>query len=347
MRLIQVLFKLLPDRDDMPDVLVIHLLALSKLRQLSGHRDGIPDVASVEHHLGQVIQVILQVVEIHRVRVRLPERLEEVAPDLAAVRLAQRRVAQRELDARLERLVKGAHAVRRQDQDAVVIFEHAEEDGHQRVAVQVGERALFQKDVGFVQEHDAAPDFANVEDRFEIVLDTLRVCSDVAARHAVKGPLHELGDALGCEGLACAGRAVEENERAVSLALHEIGRPVFGVDDLHGGLDEFLGDGIEHQAVESDCVPGDWPDVIDEQRFFFCACVLRDANSGMKAGKERDSRHFLSWIEKPLILDGKTSCNPLPGGSSFIMSSSLIGDAASSKSSVNSSASGWSLRYVS
>ena len=66
-------------------------------------------------------------------------------------------VAQGDVDARLEGVVKRLDAVGGEEQDALEVLEQTQENGHEGVAVQVVYAALLQKHIGFVKEEDGAP----------------------------------------------------------------------------------------------------------------------------------------------------------------------------------------------
>ena len=57
----------------------------------------------------------------------------------------------------LERLVEGLDAVRRQEQDALVVLCQTQEDRDERVAMDIVRLARLEEDVGFVEKQDGAP----------------------------------------------------------------------------------------------------------------------------------------------------------------------------------------------
>lgn len=73
-------------------------------------------------------------------------------------------VTQRDVDARLESVVKGLDAVGGKKEDPLEVFEQSEEDAHERVAVDVLDGAFFEKHVRFVKQQDGAPGVCDVED---------------------------------------------------------------------------------------------------------------------------------------------------------------------------------------
>jgi hypothetical protein len=85
--------------------------------------------------------------------------------------------------------------------------------GYEAVALQVGEAALFEEDIGFVEEEDcggglvcgkmvkamdltAVPFLPEVQDRVEVLLNGLRLGADVSAGHVVQRHLGEFGDTV-------------------------------------------------------------------------------------------------------------------------------------------------------
>lgn len=198
----------IPNR--LPQMAIPQLLFLEP-RQLPRRIHAIPDLPPIKLMTRERVQMALDSgVLVQDARLLLEER-DEVLPDMGAVVAGQRGVVQGELDARFERLVEGADAVGGEDQDAVVVLQHAQEDGDERVALQVEFRALFEEHVGFVEEHHAVPGGADEEHRVEVLFDFLRIRADVAAGDAVERAGGELGDAFGRERFACAWPAVEED----------------------------------------------------------------------------------------------------------------------------------------
>ena len=83
--------------------------------------------------------------------------VEEIDPDVAARGFAELAVAHADVDAGLEGGVDVVDAVGSEEEDAFVVLEDAEEDGDEFVALQVVRAALFEEDVGFVEEEDSVP----------------------------------------------------------------------------------------------------------------------------------------------------------------------------------------------
>lgn len=109
------------------------------------------------------------------------------------------------MDPRLERIVERLNTVRRQEQDALEVLQQAQEDGHQRVAVDVLDGALLEEDVGFVEQEHGAPGVRNVEDLLQLGFEGAGVGAQLAGGDHVEGAFEEFGDAFCGEGLACFG----------------------------------------------------------------------------------------------------------------------------------------------
>jgi len=140
--------------------------------QLPCRGHSIPDLPSIHLLRGQLVDVRLDSVKVDVLGVGA-QHGEEVAPHGAAAGKVQGRVVQGDLDAGLEGRVECADAVAGEDEDAIVVFEGAEKDcirrgglvggrgklggkrtRYEAVALEVGEAALFEEDVGLVKEED-------------------------------------------------------------------------------------------------------------------------------------------------------------------------------------------------
>ena len=95
-------------------------------RQRQRRVDAVRDLAPVH---GRALDFVQDGVQVREPAARLRRDREQlVAPQLAARGLARGRVLQREVDARLDGFVEGGDAVRGQEDDALEVFEGAEED---------------------------------------------------------------------------------------------------------------------------------------------------------------------------------------------------------------------------
>lgn len=67
------------------------------------------------------------------------------------------------------------------------VFEEAEEDGDEGVAVEVVHGAFLEEDVGFVEEEDGVPGVGYVEDAVETVFENVCGGAELAGGHHVEG----------------------------------------------------------------------------------------------------------------------------------------------------------------
>jgi len=192
---------------------------------------------------------------LQRVEVCLREReareavREYLLPNALARGGSQLVVEQLDRDARVERLVELAHTVGRQEQDALLLLEQAQEDADHRVAFDVFVRSAFHEHVGFVQEQDRVPCLADFEDFFELAFEHVRFGAEFADVDGVEWLLERLGGGFGGQRLADARRAVQEEDDAPALAGHKVGLDLAVVLDHQ--FDRALALGVEHQPVES------------------------------------------------------------------------------------------------
>ena len=84
------------------------------------------------------------------------------------------------MDAGSEGRVEDGDAVGSQDEDALEVFEHAEEDGDEGVAGNIVVCPLFEEDVCFVEEKEGAPGVGHVEDLGEILLEEAGIDAELA-----------------------------------------------------------------------------------------------------------------------------------------------------------------------
>jgi hypothetical protein len=66
------------------------------------------------------------------------------------------------VNARDEGFVECFDPVRGQEEDALEVFEEAEEDADESVAMDVVDRAFFEEDVGFVEQEERTPAVGDV-----------------------------------------------------------------------------------------------------------------------------------------------------------------------------------------
>ena len=146
--------------------------------------DTILDLPPIQRLLAQPIEVLPgKRLRLHPIQ--LLNSLQEHDPDAATRFEGQFGVAQGDVDARLEGVVKGLDAVGGQEQDALEVLEQAEEYGDERVAVDVLYGALFEEDIGFVEEEDAAPAVGEVKHFLELGFEVTWVGSELASGYHV------------------------------------------------------------------------------------------------------------------------------------------------------------------
>ena len=85
------------------------------------------------------------------------------------------------MDTALESLVEHADTVSGEEEDALEIFESAEEDGNEGIAFEMLVVAVLEEDVSFVEEENGGKGHGVVEDFFEALFETCGVGADVAA----------------------------------------------------------------------------------------------------------------------------------------------------------------------
>ena len=108
-----------------------------ELGKRPSERDDIPYLPPVQILPGELVDVHEEVAHVDtlanldalgEVPSAVLEHVEEVAPDASPLLLVQPVIAQGEVNAAFEGLVKRAHSVGREDQDAVVVFQETEEN---------------------------------------------------------------------------------------------------------------------------------------------------------------------------------------------------------------------------
>jgi len=67
-------------------------------------------------------------------------------------------------DSAVEGWVEDGNPVGSEEEDALLVLEHAQEDTHHGVSLDVGVTPLFQLDVSFVQQKYSVPGIADLQD---------------------------------------------------------------------------------------------------------------------------------------------------------------------------------------
>jgi hypothetical protein len=113
----------------------------------------------------------------------LPGQLDPLkvdAPDLQSLLFIELLIVQGDVDARFEGFVEGPDLVCCQEQDARVVFQHSKEDRNDCVPREITiSSTRLQEDIRFIQQHDTAPSMRQLETLAEILLDFLRIVSNV------------------------------------------------------------------------------------------------------------------------------------------------------------------------
>ena len=87
------------------------------------------------------------------------------------------------MDTTLEGLVENVDAVSSEEEDAIEVFEGAEENRNEGVALETLVVAFLEEDVGFVEQEYGGEGYGVVEDLFKALFETSGVSTDVAARY--------------------------------------------------------------------------------------------------------------------------------------------------------------------
>lgn len=202
----------------------VHLIALEHTPRAHG-LDGVLDLAAIQlpqgklQHvgLGEVIERVLEDVGgdgVFAVRRRRPRReaRQELPPQDEPAGGRQRREEQVDVDARAERDVDGRVQVRGEEDDALEVFELAEEDGHELVAHDVGRGPLRHEDVGFVEEDHRVPFRSHLEDLFDLGAQEGGVGAEFFGLEVVERTACLVRYGFCCQSLASPGRAGEEED---------------------------------------------------------------------------------------------------------------------------------------
>ena len=135
---------------------ILHVLVAQPLALPTGQQ-----LRRLEHvlNLPPIHLMPRQPIEVFVTEAVLPlcRSVEEIDPDEAARGFTELAVPHADVDTGLEGGVDVVDAVGGEEEDAFVVFEDAEEDGDEFVALQVVRAALFEEDVGFVEEEDGVP----------------------------------------------------------------------------------------------------------------------------------------------------------------------------------------------
>ena len=166
----------------------LSLLPRQQLRRLQ----YIFDFAAIHIKLRQTSQILItKTMPLFILRHR---HAQKVIPNMTSGTLAKLIILHADVNSALKRSIDIIHTVCREEEDALVVFEDAEEDGDEFVALEVVGGALFEEDVGFVEEEDGVPFCGHFEYVGEGAFDRGGVEAEVAGGHHVEGCAHAFGD---------------------------------------------------------------------------------------------------------------------------------------------------------
>ena len=151
-------------------------------------------------------------------------------PDLLPRLHRQLLVPDPHVNSTLERLVERRHAVRRQEQDTLVVLRQAQEHADKRIAVDVVRLSGLQKHICFVEEQDRAPRVGDLHDAVEIVLELLCAGAELAGGHHVQRTTQELCDRLAGESFTHTGRTVEDDVEPFALPYDDVVDRLCGIE---------------------------------------------------------------------------------------------------------------------
>ena len=119
--------------------------------------------------------------------------LKEVAPDCLPTLAIEFGVFETDVDTALERRIERLNTIGRQEHDAFIVLQHAQEDADEFVAFKFVKTAFLQEDVGLVKKQDGIPARAHVQNTLELALHVARIEAEIASRHHVERDFHLLG----------------------------------------------------------------------------------------------------------------------------------------------------------
>ncbi len=118
--------------------------------------------------------------DLDRVFGRFDPPLKVLFPDLLPHGGVKGLVEDGDVNSRSEGFVERAHAIRRDEQDPLIVLQRPEKDRDHTVALQVLPASSFQVDVGFIEQEDRTPLFRPGKELLELVFDRPGIDADVA-----------------------------------------------------------------------------------------------------------------------------------------------------------------------
>lgn len=161
------------------------LLTSKQLRSLE-HILNLPPIHLMPRQLPHLI--------IRKPMLPLPTQHQKVIPHMPSRTRTELIILHADMDTRLESGIDIVHAVGGEEENAFIIFKDTEEDGDEFIAFEVVRGALFEEDVGFVEEEDGVPFGGHFEDVAEGGFDFGGGEAEVAGGHHVEGCVHAFRD---------------------------------------------------------------------------------------------------------------------------------------------------------
>ena len=154
---------------DLADVAHSQRLSLVNSKCLSCPH-SVLDLATVELVPSELIVIILS--EGHEIDILQDTNALDENLEYGLLRLAVKViVSESNMNSRLESIVEGLDAIRRQEQNALKVLKLAEEDADKSVPVDVMHVSLLQEDVRLIEKEDGAPGMADVKNLLQLLLE--------------------------------------------------------------------------------------------------------------------------------------------------------------------------------
>lgn len=172
-----------------------------------------------------------------------------------------------ETDAAAEGGVDGVVEVGGEEDDAAEVFEFAEEDANEFITMDIIRITLRHEHIRLIQQHDGIPLRRHLKHALDIRAQRRGVDAQVLGLQVEERAVGAVGDGLGGERLAGAGRAGEQDDEALALADNDVlhdGRGAVGEGVvLDKGEDEVFLLVVVDEVGEGLVVPDEGFDVFD------------------------------------------------------------------------------------
>jgi hypothetical protein len=114
------------------------------------------------------------------------------------------------VDPGTESWIKGSNTIGSKKEDATIVFESSEEDGHDGIPLNVSLVTFLQKYVGFIQKENATPPVCQLKVAFQVAFDVGSRVTDISACDRKKWSLGVVCDTFCCRSLtnACCAESV-------------------------------------------------------------------------------------------------------------------------------------------